>query len=98
MVINSLSNQANVSLNSTISLADNRSINSLTLQSGGRVNVTFPFSLTVESGGVLAFAGNDGIRGGLLTTGGGRELVVHALGNTEISSTITTALIPKLSP
>jgi autotransporter-associated beta strand protein len=89
MVVNSLSNQANVSLNSTISLTENRSINSLTLQSGGRVNVTFPFTLTVDSGGVLAFAGNDGIRGGLLTTGAGRELVVHALGDTTISSTIT---------
>ena len=81
---------ANVYLNAQPTLAANRTINSLTLQSGGGVNVVFPFNLTLDSGGLLALTGNTGITGsGVLSVGGNRDLVVHALANTNITTVIS---------
>lgn len=91
-VATSLTSLANVDLSSTGSLsAAGLTINSLTLHSGGGVNISGDNSLLVDSGGILAFSGNTGISGGRLTTNGGsRELIVHALGNMTISSPIVT--------
>ncbi|MBK8095116.1 MAG: autotransporter-associated beta strand repeat-containing protein [Verrucomicrobiaceae bacterium] len=85
-----LTTAANVKLGVVESLnLAGRSINSLTLSSGGGLTIGNPYALSVESGGILALAGNAGIQGGLLTTGSGRELIIHTLGDTTIGSTIT---------
>ena len=56
-------------------------INSLTLDNGGGVSIGPSNIVRLDSGGLLAFAGNTGISGstGVLTTTSNRELVVHVL-------------------
>jgi autotransporter-associated beta strand protein len=78
----------NVSLTAGNSLTTSMTVNSLTLGSGGGATISPLQALTIDSGGILALTGNNGITGGFLTTTGNRELIVHALANTTISSTI----------
>ncbi|HYF34356.1 MAG TPA: autotransporter-associated beta strand repeat-containing protein, partial [Prosthecobacter sp.] len=67
----------------------NTTINSLTLGAGGGVSMTpATTTLTVDSGGILALASNSGINGGLLSTSSNREMIIHAIGNLTISSTL----------
>lgn len=65
------------------------SINSLNLRTSGGVEMNPMQTLNIESGGLLAFTGNSGIQGGLLSTSSNRELIVHGLGDLEIGSVIT---------
>ncbi len=64
-------------------LANPLSVNSLRLNSGGGVAMIGGVALTLESGGLLAFAGNTGFSSpsALLTTASNREFMVHALGD-----------------
>ncbi len=72
----------------TPTVATNTTINSLTLGSTGGVVIEPLATLILDSGGILATAGNAGIHGGLLSTTSNREVIVHALGDLEISSSI----------
>jgi len=82
---------ANVVLSKSKGVLAPYSINSLNLGSGGGVEIQQLTILTIESGGVLAFAGNTGITGGLLQTKSNAELVVHALGDIEIGAVIANS-------
>lgn len=64
------------------------SINSLNLGTGGSVKILPLQTLTLESGGLLAFTGNSGIQGGILQTASNRDVIVHALGDINISAVI----------
>lgn len=86
--VNYLLGTANVALTDTKGVLATMNINSLNLGSGGGVAVQPLTILTLQSGGLLAFAGNTGIQGGLLTTASNAELVVHAIGDIEIGSVI----------
>jgi autotransporter-associated beta strand protein len=86
----SLVSQANVFLNSAASSTAPLTVNSLTLDVGGSVSIASSFALTLDSGGILALTGV-GVRSignGLLTTSSNRELIVHALGDLDITSAI----------
>ncbi|MDP2323579.1 MAG: autotransporter-associated beta strand repeat-containing protein, partial [Gammaproteobacteria bacterium] len=101
-VVTTLTNNAggvatplNVSLSTSQNLSasitgNTMTINSLTLNSGGGVSIVNGQTLTLDSGGLLAFSGNTGISGGRLSTTSNREMIVHALGDLTISSTLTT--------
>lgn len=86
----------NVSLSTVVNMAGNYFAgnpflaNSLQLNSGGQVEMTGMRTLTLDSGGILAFSGNLGITNSsaLLSTSANRELIVHALGNLTIASSI----------
>ncbi|XHR27122.1 MAG: autotransporter-associated beta strand repeat-containing protein [Chthoniobacteraceae bacterium] len=86
----------NVNLTSTISgLSGNTTINSLRLASGG--GVTNSGTLVLNSGAILALTGNTGISNGTLFAGstGNQELVVQTIGDTVISSNITSKGVTK---
>src|SRR5262249_49853387 len=89
---------SNVFAGSTLDMYSSTTVNSLRLDSGGGVNslsggLSNPLfnasgavnTLTVSSGGVLAYTGNTGISKGAITAGGAL-LILHTLGNLEISS------------
>ena len=81
----------NVLLSGAAAPGASASINSLTLSGGSSVTNTANSTLTVTSGGILALPGSSSISGGFLTQGTG-ELIIHTLGNLDISSTITGGL------
>jgi autotransporter-associated beta strand protein len=74
------SSTTNFSLSSTAQIVSSQSANTLTLQSGGGVNTAYPVAyglpgtngglttLTLTTGGILAFSGNTGIDVGALTS------------------------------
>ncbi|RBP47685.1 putative secreted protein with PEP-CTERM sorting signal [Roseimicrobium gellanilyticum] len=64
-------------------------INSLQLNSGGGLALGDMRQLTLDSGGILALAGNTGISGGLLSTTSNREMIVYTVGDLNIASAIT---------
>lgn len=79
---------ANVALTTAKATLGATSVNSLNLGSGGGITTQPLTILTVDSGGVLAMTGNTGIQGGILTTGGNRDLIVHALGDLQVNAVI----------
>jgi autotransporter-associated beta strand protein len=61
-------------------------INSLTLNSGGALAVDPGNSIQLDSGGLLATAGNAGITGsGAITTTANRELIIHTPGASSLT-------------
>jgi autotransporter-associated beta strand protein len=78
---------ANVALASADAAYGALSVNSLNLASSVSVTEAPVQTLTLTSGGILA-NGTNTINGGILTAGAA-DLVVHALGNVSIGSTIT---------
>lgn len=83
-----LQGTANVALTASKATLGATTVNSLNLGSGGGI-ATQPLTvLTVNSGGLLAFTGNTGIQGGILTTSGNRDLIVHALGDLQVNAVI----------
>lgn len=79
---------ANVALTGARSTLGTTSVNSVNLGSGGGITTQLLTTMTVDSGGILALAGNNGIQGGLIQAGGTREVIIHALSNIEIGSVI----------
>ncbi|MEZ0276919.1 MAG: autotransporter-associated beta strand repeat-containing protein, partial [Roseimicrobium sp.] len=67
-----------------------QTINSLQLNAGGGTAFGDMRALTIDSGGILALAGNTGILGGLLSTSTNREMIIHNTGDLEISSAIVS--------
>lgn len=78
----------NVRLSTAESLQITQVINSLQLDGGGSMTLEAMRTLSLDSGGLLALAGNGGISGGILSTVANRELIVHTAGNLDISSAI----------
>lgn len=79
---------ANVALTSAKSILGPVTVNSLNLGSGGAVTNLPLQTLTLDSGGLLAFSGNSGIQGGILSTTSNRDVIVHALGDITINAVI----------
>lgn len=94
---------ANVNLATTETLAALTTFNSLRLASGGGVSLNH-VPLTLDSGGLLALAGNTGITGfsgvSYLTTSANRELILHAVGDLALNVPIagTTGAVVKSGP
>ncbi|MEI9897828.1 MAG: hypothetical protein WDN28_29220 [Chthoniobacter sp.] len=94
----------NVFVNSVLNLYASTTVNSLILNSGGGLasmaggtavadgglfNAAGTLNtLTVTSGGVLAYSGNAGISGGAITQGSG-DLFFHTLGNLSVGAYLT---------
>jgi len=78
---------ANVNLAASTGLSSALVINSLRLDgAGGGITMTNNAVLTLESGGLLALAGNTGISGsGRISTSSNREAIIHAVGDLDIS-------------
>ena len=64
------------------------SINSLVLNSGGGVSIAGTAALTVQSGGIQAFAGNAGISGGALTSANEMDVYSMAGGTLNLNTVI----------
>jgi len=90
-VTNALTGNANVVLSGAggaLSAGGNTTINSLVLGSGGGLTISPLAIVTIDSGGLIAQSGNTGISGGSITTTSNRELIIHTLGDLDISSAI----------
>jgi len=73
----------NISLNDNQTLTGNRTINSLRLPAATSVLNLGGYSLTLNSGGILAVTGNSQINGsGTITTASGVTLYIHSYGDT----------------
>ncbi len=92
-----LTANVNQELSGAAASAASVSINSLALLSGGGVtlNTTFPTIpvLTIQSGGILAAAGNTGITGGVVLANvnvstNSRPFYIHTLGDLNINSVL----------
>jgi autotransporter-associated beta strand protein len=90
-----LTTNANQELSGAAVSAASVSLNSLSLLSGGGVTLTSTFPnvpvLTIQSGGILAKAGNTGINGGVLLANvnvatNSRPFYFHTLGDLDVNS------------
>jgi autotransporter-associated beta strand protein len=86
----------NVNLSGFETTVTSLSLNSLTLSSGGGIEIASPTAIlsigaSTIAGGILALPGNLGISGGLLSSGSTGDLVFHTLGDLNISSSIVGA-------
>lgn len=94
---------ANVNLTSNETLSTLTTINSLRLDSGGGVSLNY-VPLTLDSGGMIALAGNSGISGfsgvSYLTSSSNRELDIHTVGDLVMTIPIagTTGVLTKSGP
>lgn len=86
-----LSSTSNINTTETKGALTNYQINSLHLSTNGGVETQVANTINIESGGILAEAGNTGIKGGILQTTSNREMIVHTLGNLRIDSLIANS-------
>ncbi len=89
MVTNALTANTNVRLTAPTTAAAGVTLNSLTLESGGALNLNPLIAFNLSSGGILAKAGNAGINGGVLNqTNTLSPLNIWTVGDLNLTSTL----------